>query len=68
MESLAVFLAGVAIVWLVFWQVQHDQVRSIEEHRGFFRMRSDTAAGAPTVRREIGQEFGLKRNVRQESS
>jgi hypothetical protein len=68
MEAIAVFAAGMGIVWLVFWQIQHDRVRSIQEHRGLFRMRADTTAGVVTERREIGSESGLKRPARKESS
>jgi hypothetical protein len=39
MESVAVFLTGVAMVWIVFWFVRNDGARSIRDQRGLFRMR-----------------------------
>lgn len=58
MESAAVFLIGVAIVWLVFWIVQNDGAPTIRHQRGLFRMRtpaeSDPSAGP-------GQEDGRSR-------
>ena len=39
MESVAVFLTGVAMVWIVFWIVRNDGARSIREQQGLFRMR-----------------------------
>lgn len=48
MESAAVFLIGVAIVWLVFWIVQNDGARTIHGQRGLFRMRMPAEPGAST--------------------
>lgn len=61
MESVAVFAAGVAIIWLVFWQIRHDRVRSISEQRGPFRMRTDTTAGGAARPKGIGSVTGLRR-------
>lgn len=44
MESAAVFLIGIAIVWLVFWTVRNDGVPAIRDQRGVFRMRPPAAA------------------------
>lgn len=39
LESAAVFLVGVAMVWLVFWLVRNDGAPSIGAQRGPYRMR-----------------------------
>lgn len=39
MESVAVFLVGVAMVWLVFWLVRNDGAPSIKSQRGLYSMR-----------------------------
>ena len=39
LESVAVFLVGVAMVWLVFWIVRNDGAPSIQAQRGLYRMR-----------------------------
>lgn len=61
MEDLAVFAAGVAMVWLVFWLIRFDRSKSIEDHRGPFRMRAGTTSAQAPRRPGIGSEAGLKR-------
>lgn len=39
MESVAVFLVGVAVIWLVFWIVKNDGAATLRDQRGLFRMR-----------------------------
>jgi hypothetical protein len=39
MSSIAVLLAGVAVVWLIAWAVRHERVQSIKDQTGLFRMR-----------------------------
>jgi hypothetical protein len=39
LESAAVFLVGVAVVWLVFWVVRNDGMPTIGAQRGLYRMR-----------------------------
>ena len=46
MESAAVFLVGIAMIWIVFWIVRNDGVRSIRDQRGLFRMRVPPEAEA----------------------
>jgi hypothetical protein len=47
MESAAVFLIGVAIIWLVFWTVRNDGMPSIRDQRGLFRMRPPAETPRP---------------------
>ena len=66
MESVAVFLVGVAMVWLVFWAVRNDGARSIRDQRGLFRMRvppepAATAAAGPDESQKDEQFQGLSR-------
>lgn len=39
MESVAVFLVGIAVIWLVFWIVKNDGAATLRDQRGLFRMR-----------------------------
>lgn len=39
MESVAVFLVGVAMVWLMFWLVRNDGAPSIKAQSGLYSMR-----------------------------
>jgi hypothetical protein len=52
MESAAVFLIGVAIIWLVFWTVRNDGMPSIRDQRGLFRMRPPAETPRPGLRQD----------------
>lgn len=55
MESVAVFLVGVAIVWIVFWAIRNDKSPRIADQRGLFRMRvPGEAETEPEPRRRAG--------------
>lgn len=55
MESAAVFLIGIAVVWLVFWIVRNDGVPTIRDQRGLYRMR--TPETRPDAAREPAQSL-----------
>jgi hypothetical protein len=38
LESLAIAAAGIAVVWLIFWTIRNENVSSIGEQKGLFRM------------------------------
>ena len=50
MESAAVFLIGIAIIWLVFWTIRNDGMPSIRDQRGLFRMRPPMETAKPRAR------------------
>ena len=38
MEAIAIALAGIAVVWVIFWSIRNENVSSIAEQKGLFRM------------------------------
>lgn len=56
MESVGVFLAGVLVVWLVFWTILNEKAKSIRDQRGFFRMR-DWQHKAPPVKKSDSPQY-----------
>jgi hypothetical protein len=38
MESIAIVLAAVAIIWLIVWCIRNENAPSIGEQKGLFRM------------------------------
>lgn len=68
MEDFAVLAVGISIVWLVFWLIRFDRARSIDDHRGPFRMRADTSRADPPRRPPIGAEAGLDRQRTEDPS
>ena len=51
MEGLAIALAGIAVVWVIVWSIRNENVSSIAEQKGLFRMVDHQAKNA-----DIGQE------------
>ena len=51
MEGLAIALAGIAVVWIIVWSIRNENVSSIAEQKGLFRMVDHQAKSA-----DIGQE------------
>ena len=38
MESIAIVLAAIAVIWLIIWCIRNENVTSIGEQKGLFRM------------------------------
>lgn len=38
MESVAIGVAGIAVVWLIIWTVRNGKAPSIGDQKGLFRM------------------------------
>lgn len=54
MESAAVFLIGIAVIWLVFWIVRNDGATEIRDQHGLFRMRPPAEPAAEAAPDDIG--------------
>ena len=51
MEGVAIALAGIAVVWIIIWSIRNEDVSSIAEQKGLFRM-----VDHPSKSEEIGRE------------
>ena len=38
MEAIGIVVAAVAVIWLIVWTIQNEDVTSIGEQKGLFRM------------------------------
>ena len=56
LESLAIAAAGIAVVWLIFWAIRNENVSSIGEQKGLFRMIDHEAKENPKGRVLPGRE------------
>lgn len=56
MEGLAIVLAGVAVIWLIVWSIRNENVTSISEQKGLFRMVDHQAGSAGSDREGHGEE------------
>jgi|GEM_PF-1828699 len=64
MSSVAVLLAGIAVVWLIVWAFRNERAQSIKDQTGLFRMR-DWAEIAR--RKEEAAELSRRRTGRRRS-
>ena len=56
LESLAIAAAGIAVIWLIFWAIRNENVSSIGEQKGLFRMIDHEAKGNQSGRALPGRE------------
>ena len=56
MESVAIGVAGIAVVWLIIWTVRNDKVSSIGDQKGLFRMVDHEANDERKIEADAGRK------------
>jgi len=56
MESVAVGVAGIAVVWLIIWTVRNGKAPSIGDQKGLFRMVDHEANDKAEIEADAGRK------------
>ncbi len=56
MESVAIGVAGIAVVWLIIWTVRNGKAPSIGDQKGLFRMVDHEANDKAEIEADAGRK------------